>query len=77
MKPTTTLFAKSRLLLLAIALLLGSNNLYAETIYEDFENVTIVDADGNEQTSSWTSGAGLSNGWKVIGGTLYSNDNGD
>lgn len=77
MKPTTTLFAKSRYVLFAIALLLGSNNLYAETIYEDFENVTIVDADGNELTSSWTSGAGLSNGWKVIGGTLYSNDNGD
>jgi hypothetical protein len=62
--------------LVIVAILLGSNYLYAETIVEDFEELTIVDADGNE-ISGWTPGAGLSNGWKVIGGTLYSSDAGD
>ncbi len=73
---TTTLLCKSRMFLVIVAILLGSNYLYAETIVEDFEELTIVDADGNE-ISGWTPGAGLSNGWKVIGGTLYSSDAGD
>ena len=58
-------------------LLLGSSHTYAETIVEDFEELTIIDADGNTLTGGWASGAGLSNGWKVIGGTLYSSDAGD
>lgn len=82
MKLTSTLMAaslipKSKMLLFVMALLLGGASTYAETIQEDFENVTIVDADGNQLTSSWTPGAGLSNGWKVIGGTLSTSDTGD
>lgn len=44
----------------------------AATTTEGFEDVTIVDADGNPLSSSWSAGYGLSNGWKVVGGTIYS-----
>lgn len=59
------------------ALILGSSAASAETIEETFEDVTIVDADGNTLSSSWTPGSGLSNGWRIVDGTLYANDNGD
>ena len=62
---------------LFLFLILGTGATSAETIEETFEDVTIVDADGNPLASSWASGSGLSNGWRIIGGTLYANDNGD
>ena len=43
----------------------------AETIEEGFETVTLTDAEGNALTSSWSFGYGLSNGWKIVGGTIY------
>lgn len=60
-----------------VAATFGMMTASAETLYEDFENVTIVDADGQPLTSSWASGSGLSNGWRIIGGTIYASDNGD
>ena len=53
----------------------GGMTASAETIFEDFENLTLVDADGNAVTSSWAAGYGLSNGWKIIGGTIQSGEN--
>lgn len=72
----TTLFGKGRVLLAAVvALALGAPIASAETIFEDFENLTVVDADGNALANSWTAGYGLSNGWKVIGGSIQSGEN--
>lgn len=74
----SSVLGKCRLLLtLFFCLAFCAANVCAETIEEDFEDVTIVDADGQPLASSWTSGAGLSNGWRIIGGTLYASDNGD
>lgn len=53
----------------------GSND--AEVIAEDFESVTIVDATGQVPANSWTPGVGLSNGWRIIDGYIYANENGD
>lgn len=41
---------------------------------EDFEQVTLVDQNGEALTSSWSYGYGLSNGWKIVGGTIFSSD---
>lgn len=69
---------KGRLLLtLLFAFFFAGPVVYGETIEEDFEDVTIVDADGLPLANSWTPGAGLSNGWRIIGGTIYASDNGD
>lgn len=47
----------------------------AEVLYsEDFENVTLVDQNGEALTNSYSFGYGLSNGWKVVGGTIYGAD---
>lgn len=76
----TCSFARGRgklLLTLLVFFAFCRTDIYAETIEEDFETVTIVDADGQPLTSSWTPGAGLSNGWRIIGGTIYATDNGD
>ena len=62
---------------LFLTLILGTGATSADTIEETFEDVTIVDADGNPLANSWSSGSGLSNGWRIIGGTLYASDNGD
>ena len=43
----------------------------AATFTEDFENVTVVDDNGNP-VGSMSNGTGLSNGWKVVGGNIYS-----
>ena len=51
--------------------LFGVAQLKAETLTEGFESVTLTDADGNPLTSSWSYGYGLSNGWKVVGGSIY------
>lgn len=72
------LFSKTNILLIALAILpIFAGKTGAETIYEDFENLTLVDAEGNALASNWTPGAGLSNGWRVVEGTIYANDNGD
>jgi hypothetical protein len=47
------------------------------SVTEDFENVTVVDANGEALSSSWAAGGGLSNGWKIIGGTIYTSDTGN
>lgn len=61
-------------ILLALLLSLLAPSLWAGTLTEGFENVAITDADGQPLTSKWAPGAGLSNGWKVIGGSIYSSD---
>ena len=43
----------------------------AATFTEDFEDVTVVDDNGNP-VGSMSYGTGLSNGWKVVGGNIYS-----
>ncbi len=71
-------FSKSlKVLAFLVAMTIGTVTINAETIEENFEDVTIVDAEGNALTSSLTPGSGLSNGWRIIGGTIYANDNGD
>lgn len=62
---------------LFLTLILGTGATSADTIEETFEKLTIVDADGNPPANSWTPGSGLSNGWRIIDGTIYANDNGD
>ena len=61
-------------ILLALLLSLLAPSLWAGTLTEGFENVAITDADGQPLTNKWSAGAGLSNGWKVIGGSIYSSD---
>ena len=74
----STFFSKGqKVLAFLVAMTIGTMTANAETIEEDFENVTIVDADGNAPANSWTPGSGLSNGWKIVGGTIYASDNGD
>ena len=51
--------------------LMGVRQANAETVTEGFESVSLTDADGNVLTSAWSYGYGLSNGWKVIGGSIY------
>lgn len=60
---------KFLLTLLTCVLVFG---LQAATVTEGFEDVTIVDADGNPLASSWALGSGLSNGWKVVDGNIVS-----
>lgn len=79
-RKTSTLFSPGKfcMALAAFAILpLFGGTASAEDIYEDFENLTLVDAEGNPLASSWTPGAGLSNGWQVVNGTIYASDNGD
>lgn len=57
--------SKSRnLLLFLFALIVGSGSAWADTLTENFDEVTLVDASGNA-VSSYSYGAGLSNGWKM------------
>ncbi len=65
------------LLTIMISLSFYATAAYSETIEEDFEDVTVVDADGQPLANSWSVGSGLSNGWRVIGGSIYASDNGD
>lgn len=51
--------------LLCLFALFANASVQAETVTEDFESVTITDTD------SWGYGKGLSNGWKIVGGTIY------
>lgn len=57
-------------LLLSAALMLFCASVQAETITEGFEDVSIVDANGNAVTGNYTAGAGLSNGWIVVDGGI-------
>jgi len=50
---------------------LGVAQVKAETLTEGFEEISLTDANGNVLTSIYSFGYGLSNGWKVIGGTIY------
>lgn len=49
-----------------LALFTWTSNIYAE----DFENLTLTDANGAALTSSLAFGYGLSNGWKIVNGTI-------
>lgn len=65
-------------LFLAVSMFLfSSTSVQAESVTEDFENVTLVDAEGNVPSSSWTTCTGLSNGWKIIGGSIQTSDYAD
>ena len=83
-KRYSSVFGKGKELLTVFVVLLFFNanvnaddNVGLETIVEDFENVTLVDADGQVPANSWTPGVGLSNGWRIINGYIYGNENGD
>ena len=79
-RPTNGKLLKVLLLITTMMIgqfILGSTPVHAAAVTEDFESVTIVDANGNEPASVWTPGAGLSNGWKIIGGAIYTSDTGD
>lgn len=56
----------TKITLALLTLFIGTTNIYAE----DFENLTLTDANGNSLTSSYSFGYGLSNGWKIINGTI-------
>ena len=38
---------------------------------EGFEDITLTDQQGNPLSSSYSFGYGLSNGWRIVGGTIY------
>ena len=65
---------KTFLLLAALFLLMGAAPAMGATLTEDFESVALTDAEGNALSGSWSYGYGLSNGWKVVGGTIYASD---
>ena len=48
--------------------MLGTVTSSAEELYEDFESLTLVDAEGNPPASAWSWCYGLSNGWQIKGG---------
>ena len=73
-RQTTTLLSKA--LFTVISFMLGNMTVHAETIEEGFEEVTLVDAEGNALDNQWSWGYGLSNGWKIIGGTIDTGGNG-
>lgn len=50
--------------------LLAPSTAQADAVTEDFESVTVVDGDGNAVSGNYTAGAGLSNGWLVVGGGI-------
>lgn len=54
-----------KFILLGLFALFANNAVQAAEVTEDFESVTITDAD------SWGYGKGLSNGWKIVGGTIF------
>lgn len=55
-----------KFLFVFLALFAGASNIYAE----DFENLTLTDANGAALTNSYSFGYGLSNGWKIVNGTI-------
>ena len=63
---------RKTLLFTLLSLLLGVAQLNAESLTEGFEEISLTDANGNALANSWSIGYGLSNGWKVIGGTIFS-----
>lgn len=70
-KTTTMILGRGvRALALFAVMTLGAVAANAETIFEDFEEVTLVDAEGNPLANSWSFGYGLSNGWRIIGGSI-------
>lgn len=61
---------KLRIAFLALVGLFVSTSAWAEEKTEGFEDVSIVDANGNAVSGSYTAGVGLSNGWIVVGGGI-------
>lgn len=57
------------MLLGLLAMVCGS--IYAQGLSENFENLTLTDASGNALANSWSYGYGLSNGWKIVGGSIF------
>lgn len=57
-------------LLLSAVLMLFCASVQAEEITEGFEDVSIVDANGNAVSGNYTAGVGLSNGWVVVDGGI-------
>ncbi len=60
---------KLRMTLLAAAAL-SLVQVQATAVTEDFENVQVVDANGDAVTGNYTAGVGLDNGWLVVGGGI-------
>lgn len=56
--------------LLSAVLMLFCASVQAEEITEGFEDVSIVDANGNAVSGNYTAGVGLSNGWVVVDGGI-------
>lgn len=56
---------KIKIALLALFAGLSTQVVKAEEVTEDFESVTLTDVD------SWGYAKSLSNGWKIVGGTIY------
>ena len=56
----------TKILFVFLTLFAGISDMYAE----DFENLTLTDADGKALANTWSYGYGLSNGWKVVNGTI-------
>lgn len=60
---------KRRLLTLFVCLLALA--VQAAHYSEGFEDITLTDQQGNPLASSYSFGYGLSNGWRIVGGTIY------
>ena len=56
---------KFSLLFVFLLTLVGGTRAFADTLTENFDNITRLDKDGNEITSQWSYGYSLSNGWFV------------
>lgn len=68
---------ENALLLTFAALLLGCIGANGKQLTESFEELTLVDANGNALANAWSWGYGLSNGWKIIDGTIDTGGNGN
>lgn len=66
---------KVKIALLALFASFSTQVVKAEEVTEGFEDVTIVDANGDAVSGNYTAGVGLSNGWMVVGGGIcYASD---
>lgn len=57
-----------KLILMGLLTLFVQSSAFAAETTEDFESITLTDVD------SWGYGKGLSNGWKIVGGTIYTSE---
>lgn len=74
MKQRTNYMMSRWMFITAFALLCGRISAYAESLTEDFENVVLVDKNGEALASSMSFGNGLSNGWKIVNGSIYASE---